>query len=117
MTVITEDMILRPGRLFRTPVCWNCRHRIHYTPRQIARLPTRPYEHCVAGYVTDWHKVRVCNRNPIGIGVHGDAGQFCGLWELDDRVWHSPREQVYEFEMRRRRAAENGGQADLRGWR
>lgn len=116
MIVITEDMILRPGRLYRTPVCWNCRHRIHYSQREIARLPRKPYALCEAGEVVDWAKVRMCNRNPTGMTIYSALHQRCGMWELDDKVWHSCREEVYEYEMRRRWASETKGQSTLWHW-
>ena len=101
MTVITADMILRDdGWLYHTKTCWTCRHRIHYTPRQIAQLPTRPYEHCEAGRVVDWRRVPMCTRNPIAVCLRGAVYQYCGLWELDSETWHSVEEQVYEHEWR-----------------
>lgn len=60
--VITADMVLRDdGRLRHTRTCWTCRHRIHYTPEHIAKLPTRPYEH-------EW-RVR-CERAPTREARH-----------------------------------------------
>lgn len=100
MTVITADMILRPGRLRHTPTCWTCRHRIRYGPAEIKRLPIRPYVYCQDGYVTDWAKVPMCDRNPAATCLHGAIYQACGLWELDTDVWHSVEEQVYEHEWR-----------------
>ena len=117
MNVITADMILRPGRLHHTPTCWSCRHRIEYTPKQRAKLPTRPYERCVDGYIIDWGKVRVCERNPTAVYVKGAIYQCCGLWELDSAVWHSPREQVYEYRIRVSRTSRMGGQTTLEGYR
>lgn len=101
LAVITADMILHgDGRLRHTRTCWTCRHRIHYTPGQIAKMPTRPYEHCQDGCVTDWHRVPMCERNPIAVCLHGAIRQYCGLWELDGRAWHSIEEEVYEHEWR-----------------
>lgn len=98
MNIITEDMILRPGRLFRTPVCWNCRHRIHHTPEQIAEFPRITLADDIS--ITDWPKVRVCDRNPIGFMVHGLTRQSCGMWELDGEHWASPSERRHEAEFR-----------------
>ena len=101
MNVITADMILRPGRLHHTPTCWSCRHRIEYTPAQIAKLPTRPYEHCVDGYITDWGKVRVCERNPTAVYVKGAIYQIA--------------EGIARFRVSR--ASRRGGQTTLERYR
>lgn len=69
--IITADMILRPARMF-TGVCFQCVHR-------------KPKD-----------KVRMCDRNPLGLRIRGDAVQTCGLFELDRRVWVTPRLMVWQ---------------------
>ena len=111
--VITADMILHDdGWLYHTRTCWSCKHRIRYTPKQMARLPTRPYAHSQEGRVVDWRRVPMCHRNPIGVCLRGAIYQYCGLWELDSETWHSVEEQVYEHEWRER--CERASRRDLK---
>lgn len=110
--VITEDTILRDdGWLGLRPCCFQCRHRLP-TPKD----PPAVQREGSIELDVQWHKVRICDRNPHGMHIRGDTRQCCGLFELDRSRWHSVSMQEHEWRILVRRAGEIGGQMTLEAW-